>query len=119
MVEEDSDSGAPVIAASILDPFILLVKNDSTLALLRSEENGDVEEIEATAASSEIRCISACLYEDTNDVLRLPFDDDSDVEATNVLAFLLTPHGGLKVSLNGKSEYSRSRTPGVPAPRYG
>ena len=119
MVEEDSDSGAPVIAASILDPFILLVKNDSTLALLRSEENGDVEEIEATAASSEIRCISACLYEDTNDVLRLPFDDDSDVEATNVLAFLLTPHGGLKVSLNGKTEYSRSRTPGVPAPRYG
>ena len=71
--------------------------NDWTMILLKAEEGGDVEEVEKTKLSSEIRCTSASLYEDTNDVLHLPFDEDSDIEATNALAFLLTIHGGLHV----------------------
>ena len=74
--------------------------NDSTIVLLKAEEGGDVEEVEKTRSSLEIRCTSASLYEDTNDFLRLPFDEESDVEVTNVLAFLLTAHGGLHVSLH-------------------
>lgn len=89
-----------MLSGSILDPFVLLVMNDSTIVLLKAEEGGDVEEVEKTRSSSEIRCTSASLYEDTNDFLRLPFDEESDVEVTNVLAFLLTAHGGLHVSLH-------------------
>ena len=81
------------------------------MILLKAEDDGDVEEVEKTQKSSEIRCISASLYEDTNDVLRLPFDEDSEVEVTNVLAFLLTAFGGLHV--RSVRLYSRSLLTGL------
>ena len=41
---------------------------------------------------------SGSLYEDSNDVFRLDFGDDSGDEASNVLGFLLSVTGGLQVS---------------------
>ena len=66
--------------------------------VVKIDESGDLEEVERDDASLGIKCVSGCLYEDSNDIFRLESDDESDDEVGNVLMFLLTADGGLKVS---------------------
>ena len=79
------------------------MRDDGSLASLRADESGDLEEIEQGSSIKEAKWTSTSLYEDSNDVFRLEYGDDSDDEAGNVLLFLLSTAGGLHVSLQPPS----------------
>lgn len=64
--------------------------------LLTVDERGEVDEDNRDIPG---QWRSGSLYEDSNDVLRLEFPDDSEDEAGNVLMFLLSATGGLQVRL--------------------
>ena len=83
-----------MVSASFADPFILVIRDDSSAVVLTVDERGEIDE-----ANREVpgRWRSGSLYEDSNDILRLEYLDDSDDEAGNVLLFLLSDAGGLQV----------------------
>ncbi|KAK4691022.1 cleavage and polyadenylation specificity factor subunit 1, partial [Lecanoromycetidae sp. Uapishka_2] len=97
LVDEESDEETPkVISARFADPYALLITEDSGALVLTEDASGDLEIIDKGDALKTGKWISGCLYEDSNDALRLEFPEDSDDEAGNTLLFLLTAAGGLQ-----------------------
>ena len=82
------------MSASFADPYILVIRDDLSALVLIADERGEIDEVNRDVAG---QWLSGSLYEDSNDVLRLEYPDDSDDEAGNVLLFLLSAAGGLKV----------------------
>ena len=76
---------------------MLLIRDDSSLLILTADENGDLDEVQRGEALKAGKWISGSLYEDSNDILRLEFPEESEDEAGNVIAFLLNARGGLQV----------------------
>ena len=97
LTDEDSDSGPKVISASFADPYILLIRDDSSAVVLTADENGDLDEISQSGAFEAGKWLSGSLYEDSNDLLRLEYPEESEDEAGNVLMFMLSAKGGLQV----------------------
>ena len=98
MTDEESDAEpAKVVSASFADPYVLLVRDDLSAVLLTEDESGDLDEVARGEAFRKAKWLSGSLFEDSNDVLRLEYPEDSDDEAGNVLGFLLSATGGLQV----------------------
>lgn len=101
MTDEVTGPEPKVTSASFSDPYVLLIRDDSSAMILRADESGDLEEVEQGEAILNGKWLSGSLYEDSNDVLRLEAGEDSEDEAGNVLMFLLSAEGGLQVSFLG------------------
>lgn len=97
LTDEESDTGPKAISASFADPYILLIRDDSSAVILTADENGDLDEVSQSEAFRAGRWQSGSLYEDSNDILRLEYPEESEDEAGNVLMFLLNAKGGLHV----------------------
>lgn len=78
---------------------MLLLRDDSSVMILKADEKGDLEEIERGEIFLGSKWLSGSLYEDSNDVLRLESGEEDDDESGNVLMFLLATGGGLQVSI--------------------
>ena len=97
MTDDATGAEPKVVSADFSDPYVLLIRDDSSVMVLRADESGDLDEVEQGEAMREDKWVSGSLYEDSNDVLRLETGDDSEDEAGNVLMFLLSGGGGLQV----------------------
>lgn len=99
MADDTTGAEPKVTFADFSDPYVLLIRDDSSVMVLRADESGDLDEVEQGEAVREDQWVSGSLYEDSNDVLRLETGDDNEDEAGNVLMFLLSGGGGLQVGL--------------------
>lgn len=98
MADDESDAEpAKVVSASFADPYVLLIRDDLSAVLLTEDESGDLDEVVRGEAFRKGKWLSGSLFEDSNDILRLEYPEDSDEEAGNVLLFLLSAVGGLQV----------------------
>ena len=98
---DDAAGDAPkAIAASIAEPFIIVLLEDGRLRVMRADESGDLEEIE-DPGSPATKWQSGALFDDVNDVFRLTDDAMDEGDSSSVLMFLLTTEGGLQVSSRG------------------
>ncbi|KAF2118574.1 CPSF A subunit region-domain-containing protein [Lophiotrema nucula] len=70
-----------IINASFADPYLLVLRDDSTLKIFRADANGDIEELETSLTGQT--WLSASLYKSSVD--------------SEVYAFLLTAEQGLRV----------------------
>lgn len=105
---EESEVDSSVIRAAFADSYILLIRDELSITVLAADESGDLDEVERGEKIQNGRWTSGSLYEDSNDVLRLDFGEDSEDEAGNVLMFLLSDGGGLHVCLlNSRKKSSR------------
>lgn len=89
---------ASIVAASFADPFVLLVKDDGRIALLRADDSGDLEELTINENLASQTWKSGSLYDDVNDTFRLTQAQVEDESSSSVLLFLLNSVGGLQVS---------------------
>lgn len=105
LTDEESDTGPKVVSASFADPYVLLIRDDSSAVVLTADESGDLDEVSQSEAFKAGSWLSGSLYEDSNDVLRLEYPEESEDEASNVLMFLLTAKGGLQVCRKLPSDY--------------
>ena len=82
---EDEESGAElrITNTSFADPYILVLRDDSSVAILQADEIGDIEELES-GGLSKTQWLSGCLFR-------------SPTFGERTLAFLLTVEGGLRV----------------------
>lgn len=106
LTDEESDTGPTVMSASFADPYVLLIRDDSSAVILTADENGDLDEVSQSQAFKAGKWQSGSLYEDSNDILRLEYPEESEDEAGNVLMFLLNAKGGLQVRQIFPSHYT-------------
>ncbi|KAL8998200.1 MAG: hypothetical protein Q9169_002685 [Polycauliona sp. 2 TL-2023] len=97
MTDEETGAEPRILSASFSDPFVLLVRDDESILVLRADESGDLDEVELGDSLKQKGLRAGSLYEDANDVFRLESDDEIEDDAGNVLMFLLTVAGGLQV----------------------
>ena len=98
LTDENPDAESKAIRASFADPYILLLRDDSSITVLGADESGDLDEIESGEALLTGRWLSGSLYDDSNDAFCLETQgDDEEEEVNNVLLFLLSVTGGLYV----------------------
>ena len=67
------------------------------MILVRAEESGDLEEVDRGDFLKNTKWLSGSLFDDLNDVFHLEVDDESQEEGGNILMFLLSAEGALKV----------------------
>ncbi|PNS20445.1 hypothetical protein CAC42_5895 [Sphaceloma murrayae] len=83
-VLDGNDEELQVVHSSFSDPYLLLVRNDSTAQLLKADANGDFEEVDGGTVARNTKCLSACLYQ-------------SNGHRRDDLCFLLSDSGGLTI----------------------
>ena len=99
MTDEATGAEPKVISASFADTYVLVVRDDASVMVLRAEEGGDLDELEQGDLLRTNRWLSGSLYEDSNDTFRLESNesDADEEESGTVLMFLLSDIGGLQV----------------------
>ncbi|KAL8777045.1 MAG: hypothetical protein Q9213_008033, partial [Squamulea squamosa] len=97
MTDEATGAEPKILSASFSDPFVLLVRDDESIMVLRADESGDLDEVEQGESLQKGGFRAGSLYEDANDVFRLESDVEIEDDAGNVLMFLLTVAGGLQI----------------------
>lgn len=95
--EEDTGAAPEIISASFADPYVLLIRDDESIMVLRADEASELDEIEQGNSLKKKGFRAGYLYEDSNDVFRLESEMEIEDDAGNVLMFLLTVGGGLQV----------------------
>ncbi|KAI1827474.1 CPSF A subunit region-domain-containing protein [Xylaria intraflava] len=98
MLDEETGAEPRVEHASIVDPYILLVRDDASVFIARMDSNLELEELEKSDTSlSSKRWTTGCLYEDKFGVfLRAPSDKGAK-PGDNVVMFLLSKAGALHI----------------------
>ncbi|CAO1598257.1 mRNA cleavage and polyadenylation factor subunit [Xanthoria calcicola] len=97
MADEATGAEPRILSASFSDPFVLLVRDDESILVLRADESGELDEVEQGDNLRQKGFRAGSLYEDANDVFRLESDAEIEDDAGNVLMFLLTVAGGLQI----------------------
>jgi cleavage and polyadenylation specificity factor subunit 1 len=92
-MEDDNGDELRVISASFADPYLLILREDSSVKLWKTTTTGEMEELENSDLSSS-KWLSASLYRSTL--------------VSDVYLFLLTPDGGLQVCLWCLGSFRRS-----------
>ncbi|KAK6436291.1 mRNA cleavage and polyadenylation factor subunit [Oleoguttula sp. CCFEE 5521] len=109
MLDEATDAELTIVATSFCDPYLLVLRDDSSVQVLQADKNGDIEPIEAV--DSEInthKWLSGCLY-------------NGKLTEGEPAAFLLRDDGSLHAySLPDlKLVYAALNTPHLPPVLYG
>lgn len=73
-----------VVHSSFSDPYLLIIRQDSSLQILEVDKSGDLDEVERGDAILAQKWLSGSLYK-------------SEATSDKVLAFLLNGDGGLSV----------------------
>lgn len=82
MEDEETGNELRVINASFADPYLLILREDSSVKIFKATGDGELEDVETTGFSST-QWLSASLFKSAT--------------FTEIFAFLLTPEGGLHV----------------------
>lgn len=80
--DEDTDEERVAVSASLVDPFIAILRDDASLLLLQADESGDLDEVTLPENISSLKCRSICLYKDQSGIFGQAPDD--------TMLFLLT-----------------------------
>ena len=97
MLDEDTGFDPRVISASIADPYLLLIRDDSSTYVAQIDKNNDLDEIEREdKALATTKWLSGCLYNDHSGMFSQPDHDQKPRDA--ILMFLLSAAGALYVS---------------------
>ncbi|KAI4740148.1 protein CFT1 [Aureobasidium sp. EXF-12298] len=84
IIDEETDAELTVVHSSFCDPYLLLLREDSSLQILQVDKSGDLDELERGDAALASKWLSGNIYK-------------SDKTGDKALAFLLNADGGLAV----------------------
>jgi cleavage and polyadenylation specificity factor subunit 1 len=99
MTDELTGAEPKVISASFADPYLLLVRDDSSVFLISSDNHGDLDEIERGDALLATKWVSGSLYNDCRGIFNSNATSKMDKTNTeSIFMFLLSAQGGLHVS---------------------
>lgn len=97
IVDEDADATAEVVAATVTETHILILKNDHTISLLKADKSGDLDEVDLPDIVPNEDIISACLFNDYGDFFDTKRFNRSSANAKLLVLGLLTRSGVLSL----------------------
>lgn len=95
---EDEETGAEprVLSASICDPYLLLIRDDSSAFIAEMNSDDELEEIEKVdSILGATKWVSGCLYADTTGEF---CEGQLEKGSSKIFMFLLSVTGSLQVS---------------------
>ncbi|KAG9557988.1 protein CFT1, partial [Aureobasidium melanogenum] len=84
IIDEETDAELTVVHSSFCDPYLLLLREDSSLQILQVDKSGDLDELERGDAALASKWLSGSVYK-------------SEKTGDKALAFLLNAEGGLAI----------------------
>ncbi|GKT43235.1 protein cft1 [Colletotrichum spaethianum] len=98
MLDEETGAEPRVISASIADPYLFLVRDDSSIMVAQIDNNCELEEVEKQDdAILSTKWLAGCLYTDTTGLFA-PVQTDKGMPAgQNIFIFLLSAAGALYI----------------------
>ncbi|KAJ5752373.1 hypothetical protein N7520_009290 [Penicillium odoratum] len=94
--DEDTDEERIAVSASFADPYLSILRDDSSLLLLQADASGDLDEVPVSDEMSMLKWQSGCLYHDKNQAFGSLQSKSSGAEG-NVLLFLLSAEYKLSI----------------------
>lgn len=97
MLDEETGAEPRATSASIVDPYLLLMRDDNSAFIAQIDSNNDLEEVSKPEGSlKSTKWVSGCLYKDTNGVFASSTSEKSETEGS-IMMFLLSSVGALHV----------------------
>ncbi|KAK1458522.1 CPSF A subunit region [Colletotrichum cuscutae] len=98
MLDEDTGAEPRVISASIVDPYLLLIRDDSSIMVAQIDSNCELEEMEREDDTFlSTKWLAGCLYKDTHDLFGQKTKNGATTEDRNIFMFLLSAAGALYI----------------------
>lgn len=96
MQDEETGAEPRVLSASICDPYLLLIRDDSSAFVAHMNSDDELEEVDRTNSTLvSTKWISGCLYADKTGAFG---ETPKEKEASKIFMFLLSNAGALQVS---------------------
>ncbi|KXX80155.1 Protein cft1 [Madurella mycetomatis] len=98
MLDEDTGAEPRAVSASIADPFILIIRDDSSAFIAKIDNSNELEELrkeDQTLATT--KWLTGCLYTDTNAIFAEEAAGKGVKPAQSILMFLLNANGALHI----------------------
>ena len=100
MYDDDTGAEPKIVSASFADPFLLLVRDDSSIFVAQCDDDNELEEIEREDdALLATKWLTGCLYSDATGAFSNVQSDKGQKSGENVMMFLLSAGGALHVGL--------------------
>jgi hypothetical protein len=100
MYDDDTGAEPKIVSASFADPFVLLLRDDSSIFVAQCDDNNELEEIEREDDTLlATKWLTGCLYTDLTGVFAGVDTAKGRKAGENVVMFLLSAGGALHVSL--------------------
>jgi cleavage and polyadenylation specificity factor subunit 1 len=98
MLDEETGAEPRAISASIADPFLLLIRDDSSVFIAQIDSNNELEELEKEDTKLlSTKWLTGCLYKDTHGVFADEKPDKTAKAEESIVMFLLSSSGALHV----------------------
>ncbi|KAJ5663769.1 Cleavage/polyadenylation specificity factor A subunit C-terminal [Penicillium longicatenatum] len=94
--DEDTDEERIAVSASFADPYLAILRDDSSLLLLQTDASGDLEEVSLSDKISTLKWRSGCLYHDKHRSFGALHTKSSAAEPS-ILLFLLNAENKLSI----------------------
>lgn len=98
MLDEETGAEPRVTSASIADPFLLLIREDSSIFIAQINSHSELEEVEKEdKVLSSTKWTGGCLYKDIRGLFAPVQTDKGATDGESVFMFLLSAAGALHV----------------------
>ncbi|KAL2869932.1 cleavage/polyadenylation factor CFT1 [Aspergillus lucknowensis] len=88
--DDDSTDERVAVSASLVDPYLAIIRDDSSLLVLQADESGDLDEVAVSEDIASRRWLSACLYFDKTRMFTVSEPKKAKQTQNSTLLFLLS-----------------------------
>ncbi|KAL4883616.1 CPSF A subunit region-domain-containing protein [Aspergillus karnatakaensis] len=86
--DDDSSDERVAVSASLVDPYLAIIRDDSALLLLQADDSGDLDEVTVTGDVTQQKWLIASLYRDRSDFFKTK--PANSYSGEGILLFLLS-----------------------------
>ncbi|ROT39981.1 cft-1 [Sodiomyces alkalinus F11] len=98
MLDEETGAEPRVVKASILDPYLLLVREDSSVLIAQINTHSELEEIDkGDSTFTSTKWLTGCLYKDNRGLFAPLRTDKGSSDGESPFMFLLSTTGALYI----------------------
>lgn len=96
MINEQTGAEPKVVSTSFADPYLLIIRDDTSALVLQADESGDLDEVEWGDGVPK-EWLSGSLYDNHSGYFATPERMHDGADEGTILLFLLTSDGGLHI----------------------
>jgi cleavage and polyadenylation specificity factor subunit 1 len=99
MLDEETGAEPRAVCASIADPFLLIIRDDSSAFIAQIDSSNELEELDKDDQTlTTTKWLTGCLYADTAGVFAEEVAAKGAKPSQSIIMFLLSASGALHVS---------------------